>query len=73
MKTYKLNIFYAGLLALSMMACSQPSGSGKGDAVEKQVEALLGKMTLQEKIGQMNQLSPFGPRKRLPDKSATEK
>ena len=61
MKTYKLNIFYAGLLALSMMACSQPSGSGKGDAVEKQVEALLGKMTLQEKIGQMNQLSPFGP------------
>ena len=61
MKTYKLNIFYAGLLALSMMACSQPSGSGKGDAVEKQVEALLGKMTLQEKIGQMNQLRPFGP------------
>ena len=61
MKTYKLNIFYAGLLALSMMACSQPAGSGKGDAVEKQVEALLGKMTLQEKIGQMNQLSPFGP------------
>lgn len=60
MKTYKLNIFYAGLLVLSMMACSQPSGAGKGDTVEKQVEELLGKMTLPEKIGQMNQLSPFG-------------
>ena len=60
MKTYKRNIFYAGLLTLSMMACSQPSGSGKGDIVEKQVEALLDQMTLQEKIGQMNQLSPFG-------------
>ena len=60
MKTYKLNIFYAGLLVISMMACSQPSGAGKGDTDEKQVEELLGKMTLPEKIGQMNQLSPFG-------------
>lgn len=60
MKTSRSTIFYTGLLALTMMACGQPSGSGKEAAVEKQVEELLGKMTLQEKIGQMNQLSPFG-------------
>lgn len=30
------------------------------DEIEKKVENLLGKMTLQEKIGQMNQLSPYG-------------
>lgn len=60
MKTYQSTILFAGLLVLSMTGCSQPSGPGKGNPVEKQVEALLGKMTLQEKIGQMNQLSPFG-------------
>ena len=60
MKTLGSTIFYTGLLALSLTACSQPSGSGKEASVDRQVEELLGKMTLQEKIGQMNQLSPFG-------------
>ena len=60
MKTSGSTIFYTGLLALSLTACSQPSGSGKEASVDRQVEELLGKMTLQEKIGQMNQLSPFG-------------
>ena len=60
MKTVRSTIFYTGLLALTLMACSQPSGSGKDSLVERQVEELLGKMTLSEKIGQMNQLSPFG-------------
>lgn len=60
MKTSGSTIFYTGLLALSLTACSQPSGSGKEAAIDRQVEELLGKMTLQEKIGQMNQLSPFG-------------
>ncbi|GAB6978339.1 beta-glucosidase BglX [Phocaeicola sartorii JCM 17136 = DSM 21941] len=32
----------------------------KVDTIENKVEELLGKMTLQEKIGQMNQLSPNG-------------
>ena len=35
--------------------------TNKGDAVtEKKVEALLSKMTLEEKIGQMNQISSYG-------------
>ena len=34
-------------------------GTQEGD-IESRVNALLGQMTLQEKIGQMNQLSPFG-------------
>ena len=60
MKTSGSTIFYTGLLALFLTTCSQPSGSGKEASVDRQVEELLGKMTLQEKIGQMNQLSPFG-------------
>lgn len=54
-------ILCTGLLAISLMACNRPpSGTGKDAAVEKQVEELLARMTLKEKIGQMNQLSPFG-------------
>ena len=60
MKTVRSTIFYTGLTALILTACSQPSGTGKDSLIEKQVEELLGKMTLPEKIGQMNQLSPFG-------------
>ena len=60
MKTVRSTIFYTGLMALILTACSQPSGTGKDSLVERQVEELLGKMTLPEKIGQMNQLSPFG-------------
>lgn len=43
---------------LFCMACSSPTG--KEVIVEHKVEELLGKMTLQEKIGQMNQISPYG-------------
>lgn len=60
MKTVRSTIFNTGLMALILTACSQPSGTGKDSLIEKQVEELLGKMTLPEKIGQMNQLSPFG-------------
>ncbi|WP_288207305.1 glycoside hydrolase family 3 N-terminal domain-containing protein [uncultured Parabacteroides sp.] len=60
MKTVRSTIFYIGLMALILTACSQPSGTGKDSLVERQAEELLGKMTLPEKIGQMNQLSPFG-------------
>ncbi len=60
MKTVRSTIFYTGLMALILTACSQPSGTGKDSLIEKQVEELLGKMTLPEKIGQMNLLSPFG-------------
>lgn len=43
-----------------MAACTQaPSGKGD-DATEQKIESLLSKMTLEEKIGQMNQLSSSG-------------
>lgn len=46
----------ACLLSLSLCSCAQ----GGGDDTEARVENLLKQMTLQEKIGQMNQLSPNG-------------
>ncbi len=49
----------AGCLLLLSSSCGQQP-AGKDAAVERKVEALLSRMTLQEKIGQMNQLSPFG-------------
>lgn len=60
MKTVRSTIFNTTLMVLILTACSQPSGTGKDSLIERQVEELLGKMTLPEKIGQMNQLSPFG-------------
>lgn len=41
-------------------ACSPSPGTDKEALIEQKVEDLLGKMTLQEKVGQMNQISPFG-------------
>ena len=49
--------FSACLLALPFLACSPQR---EKDNVEAKVEALLEQMTLQEKIGQMNQISPSG-------------
>ena len=45
-------------LAASLMGCSQPQD--KNTEIENKVETLLHKMTLEEKLGQMNQLSPMG-------------
>ena len=53
-----VRVFSACLLALSLAACS--SGTNGKDAIETKVEALLGQMTLQEKIGQMNQVNSNG-------------
>ncbi|MCD8137911.1 MAG: glycosyl hydrolase, partial [Parabacteroides gordonii] len=47
------------LLLLPFLSCAEPQETKEKD-VERQVNALLEQMTLQEKIGQMNQLSPFG-------------
>ena len=49
----------ACLLLLPLLSCAEPQEAKEGD-VESRVDALLKQMTLQEKIGQMNQLSPFG-------------
>ena len=53
----KKNLLYAVALAASLMGCSQPQD--KNTEIENKVEALLQKMTIEEKLGQMNQLSPW--------------
>lgn len=59
----KIYLLSASLMVatFSFFSCvsSGEKKTGK-DEIEKKVENLLGKMTLQEKIGQMNQLSPYG-------------
>lgn len=57
MKT--LRILPACLLLLLLAACSQTQGN-KDKITEGKVESLLSKMTLEEKIGQMNQISSYG-------------
>ena len=53
----KKNILYAIALAVSFVGCSRPQD--KSTEIENKVETLLHKMTLEEKLGQMNQLSPW--------------
>lgn len=53
----KKNLLYAVVLAASLMGCSQPQD--KNTEIENKVETLFHKMTLEEKLGQMNQLSPW--------------
>ncbi len=57
MKT--LRILPACLLLLLLAACSQTQGN-KDKIIEDKVESLLSQMTLEEKIGQMNQISSYG-------------
>ena len=55
-RIYKLLITAAAAL-FTLAACTE--GGDKNAAIEKKVERLLGEMTLEEKIGQKNQLSPW--------------
>lgn len=55
--TMKKDLLYALALAASLMGCGQPQD--KDTEIESKVNALLSKMTLEEKLGQMNQLSPW--------------
>ena len=55
-RIYKLLITAAAAL-FTLAACTE--GGDKNAAIEKKVERLLGEMTLEEKIGLMNQLSPW--------------
>ncbi len=51
----------AGLLLLPFVACTQaPATKGTDKALESKVEKMLARMTLEEKIGQMNQISSYG-------------
>ncbi len=58
-----LKLFSACLIMLPFLACTHQGM--KVDTIENKVEELLGKMTLQEKIGQMNQLSRMGTSMKL--------
>ncbi len=51
--------FAAVFLVIGATSCKQMN-SGENDEVERRVETLLAKMTLQEKLGQMNQISSYG-------------
>jgi beta-glucosidase len=54
-----LTLFSACLFLFLFGACTQQINNEKDERTENKVEELLKRMTLQEKIGQMNQLSPF--------------
>lgn len=47
------------LLLLPLASCTQPRQTGDS-ATEKKIESILSRMTLEEKIGQMNQISSYG-------------
>ena len=47
------------MAAMTFVSCSTDYETKAGRETERKVEDLLGKMTLEEKIGQMNQLSPW--------------
>ena len=49
----------SAFLAMSLMACSEKSNINKDSDIESRVESLLSQMTMEEKLGQMNQLSPW--------------
>lgn len=51
-------LFTIAVAALSLTACGTKDTNSDSE-IENKVEALLGKMTLEEKLGQMNQLSPW--------------
>lgn len=57
MKTYKL--ITGALLSLFISSCSQTEINNANSAIESKVENLLSQMTIEEKLGQMNQLSPW--------------
>lgn len=54
-----MKIITSAFLAMSLMACSEKSNINKDSDVESRVESLLSQMTMEEKLGQMNQLSPW--------------
>lgn len=55
----KIHVLSACLLMLPFVSCTQVPES-KDKAIEDKVEKLLSQMTLEEKIGQMNQINSYG-------------
>lgn len=61
MKMKKIKLLVATLFTGLFISCTPLAKNVKReDAVEKRVEALLAQMTIEEKVGQMNQISSFG-------------
>lgn len=48
------------MLLLPLVSCTQVQTQSGDVATEQKIEALLSKMTLEEKIGQMNQITSYG-------------
>ncbi len=55
-----IKLFSVCLLLLPFISCKDVAQTKSDAAIEKKVEALLSKMSLEEKIGQMNQISSYG-------------
>ena len=55
-----MNRIHSCLFIACMVFAACSSSVSQEDTLDRRVEDLLGKMTLQEKIGQMNQVSPYG-------------
>lgn len=55
----KMRIITSAFLAMSLVACSEKVNINKDSDIESRVESLLSQMTMEEKLGQMNQLSPW--------------
>ena len=53
------NTFFAVAVAALLLTACGTKNTNADLEIENKVEALLGKMTLEEKLGQMNQLSPW--------------
>lgn len=54
-----IKIISACVLLLSLASCTRMHRTGDA-ATEKKIDALLSRMTLEEKLGQMNQISSYG-------------
>ncbi len=54
-----IKTFSACLLSVALFSCNQ-ADKGIDNRTENSIESLLSQMTLEEKIGQMNQISSFG-------------
>ncbi|MDR2915175.1 MAG: beta-glucosidase BglX [Tannerella sp.] len=59
MKNIKDSFYIICLLLFLSVSCTPQADNGKDKDIENRIEKILGQMTLQEKIGQMNQISPF--------------
>lgn len=55
-----IKIFPVLLLLLPFVSCTQGTSTKSNTAIEKKIETLISKMTLEEKLGQMNQISSYG-------------